>query len=300
MYVAIISPLLLVSCQKDGNSLQTVVPTPNFQSSNSSFVGTNMSTALGSDLMFYSSFEAANSISTKANSTSVFCNIEEPYASSITQSDSTANGGHYSMKMVLNVNDPLVNGGKRAEVSFAPDPVVKVERWIGVSMKLPASYITDPEPESVLQYHDIPDLAQGGTWRSPPFALETVNGKWVLIRRWSATKLSTTATDSEQDYDLGWYDKTVWTNWVFHIKFAWDSTGLIEVWKNGKLVLTVNGPNAFNDIQGNYLKVGIYKWAWDPQYFDGKSTCKQREIFIDALRIGNENASYNAVTPYNY
>ncbi len=295
----ILAPIAFFSCKKDESTSVTPI-SDKLPSISTSYVGTNVSTALGSDLMFMSGFEDVNSISTRANSTSVFCNIEEPSTSSITRSQTVANGGHYSMKILLNKSDPLVNGGKRAEVSFKQDPSVQVERWIGISMFLPSTYITDPEPESVLQYHDIPDLSDGGVWRSPPFALETKNGRWLLIRRWSAARLTSNLTSSEQDYDLGPYDKNVWTNWVFHIRFAWDSTGLIQIWKDGKSVLTVNGPNAYNDKTGNYLKVGLYKWMWNPEYLDGKSTTSQRIFYVDGLRIGNEKSTYSDVAPYLY
>jgi len=241
-------------------------------------------------LIFENTFENAESMS-------VWANQEKPGSSSITISDSVAHSGHSSLKFILNKTDRTVTGGKRAEVTLKPEPAVKVERWVGFSVFLPASFILDPEPEIIQQWHDMPDLAEGGVWRSPPFALTTQNGRWELAVRWSAARLTSNQTSSGRIYDLGAYQNSVWTNWVFHIRSSWDSDGLIEVWENGKLIQTINGPNAYNDNGGNYFKLGIYKWVWMPGKDTGKSTTTSREVFYDDVRIGDEHAGYEDVAP---
>jgi hypothetical protein len=293
MLFSIIIPIIF-SCKKDNSDTNKSTNTsagPSTLSSKASGSATlSLDTANRKNLIFSNDFESSSPLSN-------FTDLEEAYTSSITVSDTVAEAGKYSMKVVVNKSDPIVNNGKRAEVTLYADSVVKVERWIGFSIFLPSSYIADPVPEAVQQYHDIPDLADGGVWRSPPFALETQNGHWLLVRRWSAATLTTNATSSGQTYDLGAYNTSTWTNWVFHIKFSWGSDGLIELWQNGKLILTVNGPNAYNDKLGNYFKLGIYKWGWLPEYDTGTSTTTRREVFYDNLRIGNASATYKDVAP---
>lgn len=222
---------------------------------------------------------------------------ERANKSSISISDSVAHSGHYSLKFELKKNDLAVANGKRAEVALKPEPRVKVERWVGFSVYLPESFSADPEPEIIQQWHDIPDLSEGGVWRSPPFALYTQSGHWFLSVKSSARRLTSNKDLIGKEYDLGAYTNSKWTDWVFHIRFSWDNDGLIEVWQNGNLVQTLNGPNAYNDNVGNYFKLGIYKWVWMPEKDKGKSTTTSREIFYDDVRIGDEGATYKDVAP---
>jgi hypothetical protein len=222
--------------------------------------------------------------------------LEEADQNGLQQSDSIAHSGKYSLRVLVNKTDKTVSNGKRAEVTLKGDSSATVERWVGYSIFLPNSYTIDPQPESVQQWHDIPDLADGGVWRSPPFALLTQNGHWVVLVRWSAARLTSNETSFSKYIDLGNYDNNVWTNWVFHIRFSYNNDGLIEIWKNGVLIKTINGPNTYNDKVGNYFKLGIYKWVWLPKYHSN-STTTQREVFYDDVRIGNENATYSDVAP---
>lgn len=217
--------------------------------------------------------------------------IEAPTKNSIVISDSIAHHGHYSFKFVLNKQDSTIGGGKRTEVTLRYKSAVKVERWIGFSVFLPASFMVDPEPEIIQQWHDIPNSA--AVKRSPCFALSTQNGHWLISIR-SSSELSRTATAT---YDLGAYNNSVWTNWVFHIRFSWANDGLIEVWKNGVLLKTINGPNEYEDISGNYFKLGIYKWVWMPEKDRGLSTTNTREVYYDDIRIGDDKAGFKDVTP---
>ena len=223
-------------------------------------------------------------------------NKEIPSKKSITITDSVLHNGKPVLQVVLNKSDILVAGSVRAELALRPDSVVKVERWVGISMFLPASFISDPEPESVLQWHDIPD--KGGPWRTPSLGLWVRNGKWILLTGWSSEKLTSNETSHHKLIDLGNYQTSVWTNWVFHIRFSWESDGFIELWENGKLVQKIDGPNAYNDVVGNYLKVGIYKWMWAPAEKNiSKSIIAQRIIYYSDLRVGDEKATYKDVVP---
>jgi len=45
--------------------------------------------------------------------------------------------------------------------------------------------------------------------------------------------------------------------WVFHIKWSHKPDGLLEVWKDGKLVVRKTGPNTYNDERVPFLKWGL-------------------------------------------
>jgi hypothetical protein len=204
---------------------------------------------------------------------------------SIKRSREKVRNGNYSAKFILNKSDPESGKSKRTELTDwngrMTDPIS--ERWYGLSMFLPTSYITDPCEEIVFQWHGVNALdLNGNSMKHPPIAMLTRNGCWELMVR--GTKIN-----------LGAYEKNAWTDWVLHIKFSYLSDGQMQIWKNGKLVLTrTNQPNSYNDLVGNYFKIGIYKYGWKDGY---PTTTTSRSIFYDEIRIGNENSSYAEVVP---
>jgi predicted transcriptional regulator len=101
--------------------------------------------------------------------------------------------------------------------------------------------------------------------------------------------------DGSKSKNLGKYETGLWTDWVFHVKWSWESDGLLEVWKNGKKVIHYEGPIGYNDRRGVYFKTGIYKWVWKMTPERDHSTTTKRVTYVDEVRIGNENATYQDV-----
>lgn len=200
---------------------------------------------------------------------------------SITRSTEVAKEGLYSAKFNLNKTDTLVAGSYRAELTDWSGRLLtqnNVERWHGLSCYLPDSYIIDPCEEILTQWHLI-------TVSNPCLALMTNNGNWVLMRY------------GHPHTNLGAYQTGVWTDWVFHIKWSTTSTNaLLEVWKNGVLVLTQSTANQPVDASGEgpYHKVGIYKYGWKDGY---PTTTTSRTVYYDQIRTGDETSDYNSVTP---
>jgi len=241
-------------------------------------------------LLFEDTFENATDLSK-------WYHQEKSFPNSITITDSVARSGHFAMRVIIRKGDPVINNGIRAEVVLKPESKINIERWIGFSVLLPETFTIDPEPEIIQQWHDVPDLAEGGVWRSPPFALFTQNGHWLLSIRSSIKRLTNNNDLTTNNYDLGPYKNSIWTDWVFHILFSLNNDGIIEIWENGIKLKTINGPNTYNDLNGNYLKMGLYKWVWLPEKDKGKSSTIEREIYYDDVRLGNEFATYKDVAP---
>ena len=59
-------------------------------------------------------------------------------------------------------------------------------------------------------------------------------------------------------------EKGCWTDWVVHVKWSYQSDGILQIWKNGEKVVDQNGPNAFNDAHGPFFKMGLYKGWRNP------------------------------------
>ena len=181
-----------------------------------------------------------------------------------------------SIKFTLNRNDPEINLGKRSEIALTSVPT-KSEYIYEFSLYLPTQYTTDPSFEILAQWHGLPDFDWGETWRSPPLALVTRNGQFELERSWDINPITLNENRERAIINLGTYTTEEWIDWKFHVRWSYEADGLIQVWQNNQLVFTHLGANTYNDRQGTYFKIGIYKpdWKYDPQ----KSLQQTRTVF---------------------
>ena len=208
---------------------------------------------------------------------------------------SPVRAGERAVKITLNKGDSDIQNSKRSELKLSPVPA-NSEQWYGFSMFLPESYKSDPSAEIIVQWHDKPDLDSGDIWKTPPLYLTTNNGDLLLRRRWDSRRIVKNNTpQGKEAINLGPYPKGVWTDFVFHVKWSYKSDGLLEVWRNGNLIVTEKGPNTYNDAVGPYFKMGIYKFDW--KYNPGKSNTTQRVIYFDQVKAGGAGATYNQVAP---
>jgi hypothetical protein len=186
----------------------------------------------------------------------------------------------------------------RTEVSGAHAEIAK-EYWYGFSIFLPQAYRPDRIWEIVAQWHGVPDREAGEDYRNPVMALSTTNGRWGWVSRWDA-KRNTFASGKRQyggtqTYDLGPYQRALWTDWVVHVKWSYGPDGFLQVWQNGRKVIDQNGPNAFNDAHGPYFKMGLYKGWRDPKR--RSDAVSERVLYHDEFRMGAAKATYEDVAP---
>lgn len=226
---------------------------------------------------------------------------EQAFSTSITIDSNYARSGKYSAKFKIENSNPLVAGSYRAELKSEVSPKF-AERWYGFSTYLPSTFTIDRVPESIFQWHNVPNFSSGEDWglkttdggiRQTPLHVQTVNGKYLLVHSLSTVPSDYKSPVSVNKYDLGTYQTGAWTDWVLHIKFTYLNDGIIEVWKNGVKVLTINGQTYYNDETGPYLKFGLYKWGWS----GSESIVSERTIYFDDFKIGSGNSSFDDVTP---
>jgi hypothetical protein len=186
----------------------------------------------------------------------------------------------------------------RTEVS-GPRAEIGKEYWYGFSIFLPEDYVPDRVWEIVAQWHAAPDFDIGEQWRNPVMALSTTAGRWGWVSRWDAKRNTFQSGRREyggtREYDLGPYQRGVWTDWVVHVKWSYKPDGFLQVWRDGRQVINQNGPNAFNDATGPFFKMGLYKgWGGTRQRAGGVS---RRVIYHDEFRMGDAEATYEDVAP---
>lgn len=202
--------------------------------------------------------------------------------------------GSKSMRFELFKTDPLnVVGSKRTELVHATEEPLGTERWYAFSIFLPGTgdgggtcsdagenYCPDTQREILAQWHHM-----GGG--SPPLALMTEGNTWKVDVRNDATQ----ANGFIQD--VGTIDKGVWTDWIFHVRWASSSGGnpLLEVYKripsesaSYTNVMTYTQPNNYSNETAQF-KMGIYKWIWATN--PSASTVNHRVMYHDEVKFSN-------------
>lgn len=199
---------------------------------------------------------------------------------SMQESSSFAREGKTSLRLEVRKTDPIVSSSIRSEVTM-PKDFDYGERWYGFSVYL-ENWNDDPAGEHIFQWH--PSSSSG----SAVLALFTNEDKFTLVHQ-------NGNSGGGQDFArpiLGPLLKDQWVDFVLHVKWAGNDSGLIEIWVNGQKKYTYNGQT---DWGGQYIKLGINKFCWVDQCVP--STADTRTMYIDAFRVGNEKANYNDVKP---
>ncbi len=230
----------------------------------------------------------------------------------VVQSTKVRAGGHALKSTLKFFNGAGASSSLRERVEVRPKtPATEVgkEYWYGFSIYLPGAadgadnYVADKYWEIVAQWWAPYDSSE--CCRNPPLTLRTsmdgVGGHWYIGGKWSAK-----ANNSNHDYDgtfskdLGPYETGKWTDWVFRVKWSYLNDGILEVWKDGKQVLSrIDLPIGYNDLKGPFFKMGIYKGQWEKEPDDGSTldAVSYRVIYHDEFRMADERGSYAAVAP---
>ncbi|AEV86166.1 hypothetical protein ACWT_5149 [Actinoplanes sp. SE50] len=189
--------------------------------------------------------------------------------------DPVRDGGH-AVQFTLDRGDPHVSSSTRSELSQPDRQPPGLDRWYGFSVHPARDWTVDRSSEIVSQWHQQSDNG------SPPLALLTNRGDWKIDFR-------------GEMIDLGTYRTVSWTDWVFHVVWRTDTSGVLQVWRDGSLVLDRKGRTHDDAAHSPYFKFGIYKWDWDGR--PKVSDTSHRSLFYDALRIGDQRAGYAGVAP---
>ena len=194
----------------------------------------------------------------------------------ITQSKFSCYSSSQSAKFELRATDPEVQSGTRTEIVFPS--ATNLNRWYSFAALFPSDgYAKDYSDEVISQWH------QGGSL-TPALCLRTKND--ILYLRVLGVWKS-----------LGTIVKDTWQSYVIHVNHSASSTGVVEIWRDGKLILSYKGPNMYKVGGEGYppsWKLGLYKSAWN-----GKSTTgsKLRVLYFDEIKLGNEKATYAEMVP---
>jgi hypothetical protein len=197
---------------------------------------------------------------------------------SLKQSPAKFTEGSNSLRLEVDSLDPQTSSSIRSELVQEAEKA-GTERWYGFNMYL-ENWTDDNAGESVFQWH--PDNSTGTATAS----------LWASGGRFVFQSNSSGGNAGSEYIDLGPVLSNQWVSWVIHVKWATDNSGIMQVWKNGALV--IDKPHAVTaPPEGTYFKLGINKFGWGIQ----SSSVAQRVLYFDEVRIGNERAKYEDVKP---
>lgn len=205
-----------------------------------------------------------------------------------------ARAGKYSMKATLTTDGVYVHGDERNELRARnSDAPMNQSMWYGFSIFLPSDYVADKVWEVVAQWYPVQDDPAEMS-RQPTLSLSTTGGKWGLSSMSSSDVISPFGHTSIRSKNWS-FDQQInkWTDWVINVRWDYTSNGFIKAWKDGVLVLDYKGPTSYNDQNGPFFKMGIYK-GWEKIAVDQVS---RRTIFHDEFRMAGPNGSYQSVAP---
>lgn len=202
----------------------------------------------------------------------------------------TARSGDHSVRFTLHRNDKDVASSKRAELVKHGVADIHGQTWAGHSVLLPEGYQKDPNFEIIFQWHERPDWDRGEGWRSPPVYIVIEDGEWRVRNRWDP-KLRTVKNNPRpeggtESFSIGKVETGVWTDFVIRTFWSHKSDGILQVWKDGSLVVNKRGPVMYNDIRGPYYKIGIYK---PPFKYSKENHVKSRTFYVDDISIVPES-----------
>jgi Polysaccharide lyase len=197
----------------------------------------------------------------------------------------------------LKASDPMVSSGTRAEVTVVKEEVKK-EMWYSFAVRFPADgYAFDSQKEIISQWHQLADVHLGEKPQSPATHLVIQKDRFILDTGYNTQKVSDGVDpDKRKSFDLGPVTKDTWHTFVFHFIHSYKSDGLIEVWHNGKKMLTHKSGNMYNSADMPKWKLGIYKWKWNG---NGTTDTKKRILYYDNIKVGTAKATLADMAPDN-
>ncbi len=154
--------------------------------------------------------------------------------------------------------------------------------WLGASIYVPSTSLVETQ-SVVLQWHTV----EPNSGASPVIGIRLVDNEWTLTS-WKAGSAN-----------FGTITRNEWTDLVFRILWRNNSSGAVQVWKNGAQVLdrqnvqtTWEGEN-----QMPFLKLGRYSSAWK-QSGNSDPSGAVHETYHDSIRIvASDSAVYSDVAP---
>jgi hypothetical protein len=175
-------------------------------------------------------------------------------------------------------DDPIGASGERAEAFKVTGENAGTESWWGWSTYFGDDFNANPNTfwNIFTQWHHNGCCGQANAH----FEVDTTTSTWgIQLRTFGGS-----ANENERTFRLADFQRNVWYDFVFHVRWAADGTGFVEVWLNGERVLPLTNTPTIYSGQTVYVKQGFYR---------GPNSADTSVIYHDAVRRGH---SYDDVS----
>ncbi len=183
----------------------------------------------------------------------------------------------------------------RSEISLPHEEGFQ-ERWYSARILIPEEWEFDPSKANdiVLQWHGIP-----GNWKPthPNLAISISNDQWFIKQSFGSPQDGPTRRSERLKEKVL---RGHWVSWVIHAKWSPKDNGLIQIWKDGRLVFDQTGPNVYGSIGVEYtpyMKTGIYRPEWHTdtdekrQAFEAEGKAiGSKTVYVTDVKIGSQHA----------
>lgn len=205
------------------------------------------------------------------------------------ESDGIIAGNHRREIKLQNTGASGGNGGVPVPSGVTPIGGLGSEVWWGWSVYIPSDWVFETRwaPETIMQ------VVQAG--RSPAFSVGIDGANFYTETRYGYGSQGSSTISVVQTSTTP-VTRGAWTDFVVHAKWSAGDDGLLEIWKDGRQIVSRHGPTAYRDwSSAPYPKWGIYKWSWTTT---SNSIVSERALLIDAVRITDgAHGSYDVVAP---
>lgn len=184
-----------------------------------------------------------------------------------------------AVRFEINFHDPLVKGSHRSEFRLKATEFHRLYEY-ELKIFVPPDWQSDNNEVAVMQMHNVPDNWKGEWGLAPPLELSLLNNTWVLRTAWGRVP---TWFDRKGDihHDVPWsqpFERGKWSSWIIRTRWSLDEDGIIEVEKDGNVILQRHGANCYDNLLAPYLKFGAYAPTWI--HLSLPPELKTREIFF--------------------
>lgn len=134
--------------------------------------------------------------------------------------------------------------------------------WHSFSMRVSGNVGKDGKWLVVGQWHGVPDA--GDVDMSPVLAQSFTDGIFKISTRFdkNSVQLPGRSGNPRTVYEDRRFPWNTWVSFVYHIRFDYAGNGLLQVWRDGKLVTNLRDVSiGYNDARGPRYQFGIYRQA---------------------------------------
>lgn len=193
---------------------------------------------------------------------------------------------------------PRALGSFRSELALSSEDGFQ-ERWYAARVQVSKDWVFDTNAgnDIVLQWHAVMGKERVGR-DFPPLSISVKNDSWKISRAFGAPADIQTDTKTLEEK----VEKGKWVDWVLHVKWSSGEDGFLEIWKDGKAVWEVKGPNTYlMRAHTPYFKTGIYHPTWkvkDKEGFDREALIiPSKTVYITDIKVGSVRADYRIMAP---